>query len=65
MMNMLLRVSDNLLIKKKKSDKEINSSQPVVVPSPNAVSQWEMKAQQDLAHYERTGKLPEGMFVFD
>ena len=34
-------------------------------PSEKAFLQWGEKAQQDLSKYEKTGKLPEGMFEFD
>ncbi len=48
--------------------KEVNpkqSSRVVLAPTPAAFHQWGVKAQQDLANYEKTGKLPEGMFKFD
>ncbi|MEN9461551.1 MAG: hypothetical protein RIS84_1571 [Pseudomonadota bacterium] len=41
------------------------SSRVLLAPTPAAFHQWGVKAQQDLAHYEKTGKLPEGMFKFD
>ncbi|MEN9849173.1 MAG: hypothetical protein RL368_1913 [Pseudomonadota bacterium] len=64
-MNLLLRISASSLARaRKKSEKEVNSNQSNI-PTPDAVSQWGVKAQQDLANYEKTGKLPEGMFTFD
>lgn len=33
-------------------------------PSEKAFLQWGEKAQNDLSEYEKTGKLPEGMFEF-
>jgi hypothetical protein len=35
------------------------------IPSTKAVYQWELKAQENLTRYEKTGMLPEGMFDFD
>ncbi len=35
------------------------------IPSAKAVHQWEIKAQENLTCYEKTGKLPESMFDFD
>lgn len=35
------------------------------IPSTKAVQQWELKAQENLTHHEKTGRLPEGLFDFD
>jgi hypothetical protein len=35
------------------------------IPSAKAVRQWELKAQENLTRYEKTGMLPESMFDFD
>jgi hypothetical protein len=35
------------------------------IPSAKAVRQWELKAQENLTRYEKTGMLPESRFDFD
>ena len=35
------------------------------IPSTKAVHQWELKAQENLTRYDKTGLLPEGLFDFD
>jgi len=35
------------------------------IPSTKAVHQWELKAQENLTRYEKTGLLPEGLFDFN
>jgi hypothetical protein len=55
---------NRLMNRDTKCDKEVK---PEVCPAPSAsaVRQWGVRAQENLAHYQRTGELPEKMFIFD
>ena len=35
------------------------------VPSASAIRQWGVKAQENLAHHQKTGELPKNIFLFD
>jgi hypothetical protein len=54
----------NRLVNRDKRDKEVKLEE-CPAPSASAVRQWGVRAQENLAYYQKTGELPEKMFIFD